>query len=363
MNTLKSLLTIIFILKFNLIAQDYERIIHFERNDYLSPNIQTGAPVNGIQGITAGSEYLVIWNMNEFYIFDIKNYQKLKTIPTETSIKQIAIINNQFYVLAQLNYIYVFNLQGEIKRYNFYSYINNYDDMRKIIKRKEDRTKDFHTKSYKRKRKTEKWISGTRRDIRGIYNIGNQIYLNVDFSLLNLNDDFSKETRKMESIHPYGGNTDIDFIFPKEEIKKKGHFHYTNYFWKTHILNWEERNHFELDILNINREKTETIEVHFEDNDENLLQNCNPHFLINNKLIIIGKWISENQSPKVLTHKMIIYNTLNKTYSTIVLGNENITEGLLKNSYHYQAFFNGNVYYILYSGDGNFDVLKIKIET
>jgi len=350
----------------NITAQECKRIIHFDKDDYVSPNTPINTDYNGIQGIVAGDQYLVIWNVKEFYIFDIQTYERITTIKTKNLIKQIAILNNKFYVLTDYDNIHIFDISGIINSFRFYSYVRNYQELRKIKHMDEERPTvilEDGTKARKRRRPTniKKEAPWRNTRIRGIHNIDNQVYLNIDWNYLEFEKDFLHEKGMIET--GYDNLSEVNFLFPKEEVIENEYLRFTNYFWKTNRPKWEEHNNFKLEFFNINREKTNTIQINFNDREKGILQNCDPFFMVNNNVIIIGKWINENNNLNILTHKMIVYNTPNNSFSEIVLGEEIINTSVMKRSWHYQTYYADNVYYILYTKNGNFDVLKIKIKT
>ena len=366
MSILKSIILFYLAINLNLVAQDYKKIIHFDRNDYLSPDIPVGTDINGIQGIVAGDVYLIVWNMNEFYVFDINSYQKLKTFPTETSIKQIAILNNKFYVLANLNYIYEYDIAGEIERYKFYSYVRNYTEMRKVLHLDEERATEVlndGTKRQKRKSPTnlKKEAPWRRTDIRGIYKINNQIFLNIDWNYLKLNEDFLHERMAMELIQPRSGIVEIDFIFPKEEIiKNEDRYFFDNKFWNKEYLDYKYRLTFEIRYKdNFNSDIKEIASFRLIPKEEKNLDYAEVYYINKECFHFLCYWHKIN-------NKEIEYSTIqiykNKNLQKeIELPNQPSGGNIYTNPFRYKFCYNGYLYKISYNIDQSFDVLKINL--
>ena len=108
----------------------YETILHFSPEDYHLSARGPGdeRPRYGAQGIYAGDRYLVVWDINNFYVFDIQSYQKLATVATEFSIKDIVESDGVIYCLTINDYIYKYpSFENAIKN-RFISTYKNLSD-------------------------------------------------------------------------------------------------------------------------------------------------------------------------------------------------------------------------------------------
>jgi len=177
---------------FKQIKNSYKRIIHFSPNDYV---IRTEGSGSGIKGIYAGDNYLIVWDIDNFYVFDINSYNKLATVTPEFSIKDIIEIGGKIYCLSGDN-IYEYSNFAEYTKYRLESVFRNLADLKrdrellsKRYKGKDDEIPPgFMSIEQVRQLRSQipRW---SKKQIISIHNFHGTIYLNINNNYLNMRQD------------------------------------------------------------------------------------------------------------------------------------------------------------------------------
>ncbi len=340
-----------------LFSQTYERILHFDREEYLPADIPVGAEINGIQGITAGEDYLVIWNMNEFYIFDISDYQKINTVPTPTSIRQVVILRDKIYVWRKYNDIDIYTARGIHEKLQFHSYIPNYQQLKQLFNIEDEEKRELRENKRRRKRRKPGGVSLTEEapwkpvDIRGIHNINGKIFLNIDWNYLELDEDFNREEH----------NSLVYLFLRKESVRNEDQFFFKGKFWYKKYPFPANKNKFEIFIKGVFSDTLLKQHIEIPNHKNKTLRVALPIHIDNSFLYFLCRW-DYKANNELLSYTIYIKNINSKKFNEIILPDEPKLTSLLRNTFYYQCYFNSFVYKISYNNDESFDVLRIKVD-
>ncbi len=338
----------------------YEKIIHFDKNDYHLRDIPDGyeGPVAGVQGLYAGDRYLTVWDNQNVFVFDIKSYTKLATLSPPLSIDDIVEKDGILYCLVNSsrtdNRIYVYDTFDSFKEYIFLSQFNNlaeYKNFRDEFKKdkKADRSRISHARTFLAAG------LGHRKNIRTLDISEGKVFVNIDYNFLNFDLDFNleKENEKF-------------YMFLKHDIQKKeieSRPFLLNGILLSSIRSKQVNNSVKIEFIfndiEFNFRKKEELILESNENLGEIVDNT-PLAIFNESIIFRCGRAFFNKN----TDKSYILIFKYKTNETITIELPDIVKnlGIVTNYFQYSSFSNSTVYLISYNSDLSFDVVKVEVK-
>ncbi len=301
----------------------------------------------------------MIWNMNELYIFNIQTLEKIRTIPTKTSIKQVVVLNDKICALVKSNSIFMYGMDSyeEVK---FYSYVGSYQELNQLLKIEERKELINHNKKEGRKRVKKNWpgaISLTDEapwkptDIRGILNINNRLFLNIDWNYLELEKDFTREE-----------HDGINYLFlKKESVENENRYFYSGKFWTIDYPSYENLNRFTLIVVTEDFKTRKEYELLIPEKENKKLVHNKIVHLDDNYCYLLSRWTYEDNKEVESYTLSVIESPTRKVVNEIILPDEPRGGNIYTNPFYYTCYHSGSVYKISYNDDESFDVLKVGI--
>jgi len=340
----------------------YEKIIHFDKNDYHLREIPDGyeGPVQGVKGLYAGDKYLIVWDNRNVFVFDLKTYAKLATLSPPLSINDIVETNGVIYCLYSGGRtdprIYVYDFFDSFKEYIFINQFCNlaeYKAFRQQFAVDQNETQKREMKRGLPRSPEQHSIRG--KHIRTLDVTEEKIYANIEHNFLNLDQDFSIENDNGKL-----------YLFTKQEIQKK----------ERKLLPFL----FDGMMLSYDRKKLDDnsvkIEFFFNDMKDNFLKkeeivlesneqigrivSSIPITLIDNRIILrcARDYLNKNYSGDFI----LIVNFKTKLMQNIELPVDSKNLGIVTNYLKYSSFSNSSIFLISYNPDLSFDILKVEVE-
>lgn len=365
----------------------YEKILHFSPDDYTLIREAPGNPGCGIEGIFAGENYLLLWDIDWVYIFDIHNYGKLGKIQLKVSPRDVVENQKTIYVLGKRNILYVYDTFQSFKRYEFVSefksvadykgYIaqHNLDNLSRPLPKPRIRPdKSASTLSKKQQeanRKLEKRILHRERmqyyatqggekswryaKIWSLHVHQGGVYLNVDNNYWNFDQDFIKEEDDILSM-----DDNNYFMVPIQEAFERKEAVFCNGFLiRGHSYNNTKGMIFYITTEDLYSHNISKNKFYIKENVETGKLRCTKfRALLDSWLLLDTYWLTKSYR-KVFILKLNINTNYTEKFE---LPNWPSLD-FVTNSRTYYTYSNNFIYAIAYNSDASFDVLKVEVTT
>ena len=370
--------------KIKTITGAYQRIIHFNPDDYNLFKEGPGMPGSGIMGIYAGDNYLILWDVAAIYVYDINNYTKLTTIKPKFTPRDIIENQGKIYCLSKNDVILIYDTFKTFKEYRFNSRFRTVAEYKSFLaqgklrsfpdpqkrrsgrsrtKQQIEKAKETLQKRLAQKEKLEYYASlngevvWRRAPLRSLHLFQGKIYVNVDHNILDLENDFVTEEDDVINM-----DSNSYFMVLKQEADDKKMTAFIN----GNIVSVKRESRNKLAKLNINIKdihynniKKCTFLIPMDDNSGEL-RGTIPHALINNWILMKSLWrLPKNDYYSGLA--ILKLNVETKEKIKIKLPDKPRNLGFVTNSLKYYSYSNSYIYAIAYNSDSSFDVLKVEV--
>ncbi|MBD3340210.1 MAG: hypothetical protein GF353_13945 [Candidatus Lokiarchaeota archaeon] len=339
----------------------YETILHFSPEDYHLSARGPGdeRPRYGAQGIYAGDRYLVVWDINNFYVFDIQSYQKLATVATEFSIKDIVESDGVIYCLTINDYIYEYpSFENAIKN-RFISTYKNLSDFnlnKKLLQSRKHRKGESLDKlpTIEQINEMRKQIPKWKMEIpRSLHVYNHSIYLEIEGNYLDIKQDLNREE-----------GDDFSYLFLREQIRGQRYWPLINNTFIRVKRDYEKNNviHFSILKKDILTQQVDTTTVRIKHPEEmGDFSSGIPFAFINNWVYLHCYW-NYIENHKYDGKSILGLDLVGRQAINFNLPGYIKKLGVLENTYKYFASKNISIFIISYNQDFSFDVLKVEVQ-
>jgi len=342
------------------VQANYEKIIHFDKNDYhlreISPNYQ--GPVAGVQGLYAGDNYLIIWDNRNAFVFDLKTYTKLATLTPPMSVDDIVEKNGVIYCLCTPirtdDRIYIYDSFDSFREYIYPSQFQNLTEY-KAFRNEYKGDQNIEQKEMRKRRPSSTAVPMPINHIRSLHISEGKLLANIEFNYFSIEQDFNVE-KDNEQFYLFTNHT-----IQKKELK-----------WLPFLLNGTLLSYsrtklndkyikmeFNLHNRNYNFIKKEEIALESDDNIGKIVSTI-PISLIDDCIIL--RCARDFKNKNFCEDFILIVNLKTKEMQNIRLPDNIKNMGVVTNYLKYSSFSNSSIFLISYNSDLSFDILKVEVK-
>lgn len=358
-------------IKLKTVKNAYTRIIHFSPEDYYLTYRSPGdeRPRYGAQGIYAGESHLIVWDINNFYVFDLNSHEKLAKIKSPFSIRDIIECQGKIYCLTINDHIYEYDSFENYRKYRFISSYKNLADYKKSVEILSEPIRKAKTsKAYRKKISEKEQLAAEiekmesqlpkmwpKMQISSLHCYQNEVYLNVENNYLNMKQEVNYEQMNTKN-----------FLFLKQPVRGKANWTLSNNSL-IQVKRWggigptNDKISYEIRIKDFFSKdyNSQFFKVELNSKQKYFVSGI-PFAIIKDILFLNCVWKFPNEKHE-LGLSVFGFDLKKQDVKNIELPNHLKKLHILTNNLKYYSFTISSLFILSYNNDYSFDILELEV--